>query len=120
MNEQPRRARITAVVVRAPGQPGGDTRAGLEIETWLDSRGQIQPSPAERDHKRVRRFWPDREDWLGELVAVDGGWGVRAIGDDDEPVWELQVRLLRPGEYITLIRPTDAELVFRIVNVETL
>ena len=119
MSEQPRRERVTAVLVRGPGRPNGDTRAGLEMEVCLDSRGQMATAGASNGPWRLRRFWPDREDWLGELVAVDDGWGVRAIGGDDEPVWELQVRLLRPGEYITLIRPSDAESVFRIVNVES-
>ena len=66
----------------------------------------------------MRRFWPDREDWFGELVSIDGGWGIRGTRGDDEPMWELQSHILRPGEYLTLIAPDDSEWVFRIVNVE--
>ncbi len=116
----PRLSRLTAVLTRGPGQPGGDTSCGIEIELCLDQRGQIQPACAGDKPWRVRRFWPDREDWRGELVAVEDGWGVRSSGSDDEPIWELHGRMLRPGEYITLVRPADSESVFRIVNIEAL
>jgi hypothetical protein len=119
MNE-PRLSRLTAVLARGPGLPHGDTRCGLELDLCLDLRGQIQAACIEEGPWRVRRFWPDREDWRGVLVPVEDGWGVRSAGGDDEPVWEMQGRVLRPGEYITLVRPTDAELVFRIVNIEAL
>jgi hypothetical protein len=52
-------------------------------------------------------------------VAVDEGWGIRGTRGDDEPVWELHSRIMRPGEYLTLVGPDDAESLFRIVNVET-
>jgi hypothetical protein len=117
---EPRLSRLTAVLARGPGQPEGDPRCGIEIDLCLDQRGQIEPACATDEPWRARRFWPDREDWWGELVAVDDGWGLRSTGGDDEPVWELHGRLLRPGEYITLVRPNDAESVFRIVNVEAL
>lgn len=112
-------SRLTAVLARGPGQPDGDPRCGLEVELCLGGWGATEaPSPADPPW-RVRRFWPDRPDWHGEIVRVEGGWGVRGVGgDDDEPVWELKGGSLRPGEYITLVRPSDAELVFRIVNVE--
>lgn len=119
MNE-PSLSRLTAVLASGPGLPAGDTRCGLEVELCLDLRGQIQPACAEDRPWRVRRFWPNREDWLGVLVPVEDGWGVRSAGGDDEPIWELHGRVLRPGEYITLMRPTEGELVFRIVNIEAL
>ncbi|MGH7212790.1 MAG: hypothetical protein ACREF1_15170 [Acetobacteraceae bacterium] len=117
---EPRLSRLTAVLARGPGQPDGDSRCGIEIDLCLDARGQILPTCDSDEPWRVRRYWPDRGDWLGELVAVGDGWGVRNTGGDDDPVWELHGRLLRPGEYITLVRPTDAESAFRIVNVEAL
>ena len=118
---EPRLSRLTAVLARGPGQPSGDPRCGLEIDLCLDPRGHIEASCSPDQPWRVRRFWSDRPDWHGELAPVDEHWGVRSIGGgDDEPVWELQGGVLRPGEYITLVRPSDAEFVFRIVNVETL
>lgn len=101
--------------------PGGDVRAGLEIEALLDRSGALDVPAGARVAGRVRRYWPDRGDWTGELVRLDDGWGLRGSGEgDDAPVWELQGRSVRPGEYITLVRPTDAESVFRVVNVEAL
>ncbi|MGA9865474.1 MAG: hypothetical protein WBQ75_03430 [Acetobacteraceae bacterium] len=115
-----RLSRVTAVLARGPGQSSGDPRCGIEIDLCLDSRGQIAPTCGSDEPWRVRRYWPDRADWLGELVAIGQGWGVRNTGGDDEPVWDLHGHILRPGEYITLVRPNDAESVFRIVNVEAL
>ena len=118
---EPRLTRVIAVLARGPGQSDGDPRCGLEIELCLDGWSAGAAPSATDPPWRVRRFWPDRADWHGEIVRVDGGWGVRGVGgNDDEPVWELHGRSLRPGEYITLVRPSDAELVFRIVNVEAL
>ncbi len=116
----PRLTRLTAVLARGPNQPNGDTACGIEIELCLNARGQIEAACAGEEPWRVRRFWPDREDWHGELVPLDDGWGVRGTQGDDEPVWELHGRTLRPGEYITLVRPDDVELVFRIVNIESI
>ena len=118
MTEPPRLVRVTATLTRAPNLPNGDARVGLEIEACLDARGHIDANCVPLTAWRVRRYWPDREDWRGELVPIDDGWGIRGADGDDEPVWELQGGVLRPGEYITLIRSTDAESVFRIVNVE--
>jgi hypothetical protein len=114
-----RLSRVTAVLARGPSQPAGDTTCGIEIELCLGARGQIEAACAGEEPWRVRRFWPDREDWHGELVSVDGGWGIRSTRGDDEPVWELQSYILRPGEYLTLVGSDDSEWVFRIVNVET-
>ncbi len=118
---EPRLSRLTAVLARAPGRPEGDPQCGIEIELCLDQRGQPRATCPDAAPWRVRRFWPDRDDWQGELVALEDGWGVRGSGDDDDdPVWEMQSRMLRPGEYLTLMRPNDGELVFRIVNVEAI
>ncbi|MBV9118386.1 MAG: hypothetical protein JOY63_13610 [Acetobacteraceae bacterium] len=117
--EAPRLSRMTAVLARGPDRPNGDIGRGLEIELCLGARGQVEASSAGEAPWRVRRFWPDRGDWHGELVAIDGGWGIRGTRGDDEPVWELHGGIMRPGEYLTLVGPDDAELLFRIVNVET-
>jgi len=117
--DAPRLSRVTAVLARGPDRPNGDTARGLEIELFLGALGQIETSSAREAPGRVRCFWPDRRDWHGELVAIDGGWGIRGTSGDDEPVWELHGRIMRPGEYLTLVGPDDAELLFRIVNVET-
>jgi hypothetical protein len=112
------RARVVAVLSRAPGLPEGDPRAGIEITAFLDPNGALD---ATAPPGIVRRYWPDREDWTGELVSIDEGWGIRETGSgDDAPVWALQGGVLRPGAYVTLVRPTNEESVFRVVNVEPL
>ncbi len=118
--DAPRLSRVTAVLARGPDRPSGDTGRGLEIGLCLGAGGQIEASCAEDTPWHVRRFWPDRKDWHGELVTVDEGWAIRGTRGDDEPVWELQGRIFRPGEYMTLVGPDDSEWLFRIVNVETL
>ena len=117
--DAPRLSRVTAVLARGPDRPSGETGCGLEIELCLGAGGQVEASCPGEAPWRVRRFWPDRRDWYGELVAIDGGWGIRGTRGDDEPVWELQGRIMRPGEYLTLVGPDGTELLFRIVNVET-
>lgn len=116
MASEQRLYRVTAVLARGPGLPGGDTEARLVIDVPLDGSGAL----AEGATGTVRRSWPDREEWLGELVPLDDGqWGLRGSGTgDDAPVWEMQARMMRPGEYLTLLRPNDAESAFRVVNVE--
>jgi hypothetical protein len=49
---------------------------------------------------------------------LETGWALRNERSPDEPLWELDVRVLRPGEYITLRRPDGADAVFRVVSVE--
>jgi hypothetical protein len=121
VSEAVRRHRVTAVLVRGPGLPAGDVRAGLEMEVALDPSGELHILPDSTWAGRIRRRWPGRPDWEGELVRLDDAWGVRGLVDgDNAPVWELQGRSLRPGDYLTLVRPNDAESVFRVVNVETL
>lgn len=119
MAEEARRHRISAVLIRGPGQPDGDVVATLEIEAPLDRNGALLDPGEGRTAGQVRRSWPDRPAWKGELVRLETGWGLRGTGEgDDSPVWELQGRPVRPGEYLTLVRPNDAESVFRVVNVE--
>ncbi|MDQ2801744.1 MAG: hypothetical protein M3Y41_03290 [Pseudomonadota bacterium] len=112
-------SRVTAVLVRAPGLPEGDTRTGVELTVCLDQRGQIQASCPGDAPWPVRRFWEGRQDWHGALVPVASGWAVCGA-NEDAPLWELQARVLRPGEYLTLLSPDQGETQFRIVNVETL
>jgi len=115
----PPRYRVTAILARGPGLPAGDTSATLEMEVCLDANAALAAPKGCGPAGTARRTWPDREPWSGELVPLDGRWGLRGVGEgDDAPVWELQGRVMRPGEYVTLVRPTDEESVFRVVNVE--
>ncbi len=114
-------AKITALLAQAPGLPEGDITHGLELHACLTGQAQIDAAAYLVDPLpwRVRRNWPDREDWWGELIRVDGeGWALRRQGGEDEPLWDFVFGILRPGEYVMLRRPSGEELVFRIVQVE--
>jgi hypothetical protein len=50
---------------------------------------------------------------------LETGWAVRHERSPDEPFWELDVRLARPGEYLTLRRTDGDDAIFRIVSVKT-
>jgi len=110
--------RVVALLASGPGLPLGDVAQGLELTVQLTSQGQIDP--ADDPHEfRVRRFWPDREDWQGALEWLDTGWAVRSERSTDEPLWQLDVRIVRPGDYVTLRRPDGGDAIFRIVSVES-
>ncbi len=115
-------ARVVALLAHAPGLPEGDVAHGMELRLRLAPQGQIDIPAYERDPQpwRCRRYWPHRQDWWGELIRVDDGdgWALRAEGDPDEPLWSLSLSRLRPGEHLSLRRPSGEELVFRIVQVE--
>ncbi len=106
-----------ALLANAPGFPEGDVGQGIELAVALTGQGQIDPAAA-GDGFRARRFWPDREDWQGAIESLDTGWAMRNERGPDEPLWEIEVRVVRPGDYITLRRPDGANAVFRIVSVD--
>ncbi len=112
-------ALIRALLAQGPGLPDGDTERGLELRVCLTPQGLIDLPAWEADPLPwpARRFWPDRPDWSGELIRVEEMWALRARSDD-EPLWDFEARVLRPGDYVTLRRPDGEELVFRIVSVD--
>ena len=105
-----------ALLASGPGFPEGDLNQGLELSVALTAQAQIDPAPT--GEFRVRRFWPERDDWQGALEFLETGWALRNERSPDEPLWELDVRVVRPGEYVTLRRPDGADAVFRVVSVE--
>jgi len=107
--------RIIALLASGPGHPEGDVAQGIELTVPLTPQGQIEPAAA---GAAVRRFWRDREDWTGALEMIDAGWALRSTRSADEPLWEFDLRILRPGEYVSLRRPDGEDAVFRIVSVE--
>jgi hypothetical protein len=109
--------RVMALLASGPGFPEGDVAQGLALSVRLTGQGQIDPSGA-HDEFNARRFWPDRDDWQGAMEWLETGWALRHHSSADEPLWELDVRTVRPGDYITLRRPEGGDAIFRIVSVE--
>ena len=113
-------ARVTMLLVHAPGRPEGDLSDRLDLQVCLTSQGQID-APAYRADPApwpFHRLLPDGTDKVGELVALDPGWALRGTHAEDDPLWVLEGKVFRPGELVTLCRPGGEELVFRVVNVE--
>ena len=113
-------AKVLSLLARGAGHPEGDTDTGLELTACLTPNAHLDAAAFEHSPLPwpVRRTWPDREDWHGELVRVDEGWAIRAARGDNEPLWDVTTKIVRPGEYVTLRRPDGEELIFRIVGVE--
>lgn len=113
-------AQVRTLLASAPGTPEGDTRIGMDLRVCLTPLGQFDHAMFLTDPLPwpVQRFWPDRADWHGEIIQVDGAWAIRSERGDNEPVWTIEVGQVRPGEYLTLRRPDGDELVFRVVQVE--
>jgi hypothetical protein len=113
-------AKITALLAHGPGQPEGDVAHGLEMRLCLTPEARIDFAAYQADPLpwRTRRFWPDREDWAGELIRVDESWALRSQRGEDEPLWDFIPAIMRPGEYLTLRRPSGEELIYRIVQGE--
>lgn len=117
--------KILALLAAGPRMPTGSIEHGLELNVALTPQGQIDPAAYFADPApwRARRFRPGREDWRGEVVLVDegnveAGWALQGEQGMDEPVWTLEARICRPGDYVNIRRPDGEELVFRIVAVE--
>jgi hypothetical protein len=92
----------------------------MELRVCLTPLAHIDPVAFASDPLPwpVRRFWPDRADWRGEVIRVDDSWAVQSAQGDDGPVWDLGAGIVRPGEYISLRRPDGEEWVFRVVSVD--
>lgn len=115
----PALSRVTALLAYGPGAPEGDIHQGLELVAALGPDGRISADAYYADPRawRARRFRPDRPDWIGDLVREDENWALRGAPAEDGPLWFLDARGLRPGEYLTLRRPDGEEFSFRVVNV---
>ena len=100
--------KILALLAAGPGLPMGSIEHGLQLHVLLTRQGQIDPAAYFADPApwRARRFRPGRPDWQGEVVLVneaniDAGWALRGEQGMDEPVWALEARIYRPGDFIS-------------------
>jgi hypothetical protein len=109
-------ARIILLLASGPGQPGGDVLHRLELHMALTPQGVPDEAALAAGPWPARRTLPDGRCWLGDIIRTAEGWALR--GHAAPPHAALEIKLLRPGEYITLW-PADGEaLVFRIVEVQ--
>jgi len=111
---------ITMVLANAPGKPDGDVsdrvviQAALTLQTILDDAAHDDAGgswPAERTRA-------DGTTRALELVRLDGEWSMRSTRGEDEPLWRVEARSIRPGEYVTLHRPDGDSLMYRVVGVD--
>ena len=121
-------ALVHAILTAGPGLPEGDLAQTLRLHGCLTAQGTLDAAmfAAAPEPWLVERGFPDRDDWTGELVQVDDGltgaptaWAIRSLRGDNEPLWVMDHKLLRPGDYLTLRRPDGEQLVFRIVGVDS-
>lgn len=116
-----RLAKVTMILAYAPGRPEGDLSDRLELLAALTPQGQLDDAAfaaGDLPWPSVRVL-PDGSERHGELVPLASGWALRSVRSQDEPLWALEGRVLRPGELVTLRRPDGEEHIFRVVNVET-
>jgi hypothetical protein len=112
--------KVTMLLAYGPDAPDGDTADGLELHACLTALGELDEQAYSVDPGgwHARRFRPDRPDRHVALVRLEDGWALRSPESDDAPVWPIEAKMFRPGEYATLRPPAQPELVFRIVSVE--
>jgi hypothetical protein len=112
---------VTMVLAYAQDRPEGDVSDRLEMKAVLTPQGQIDEQAWLADPLPwpATRTLPDGTTRPAEVVQVDTGWALRGTHADDDPLWTLNGRVFRPGELITVHLPTGADLIFRVVNVET-
>ena len=115
-----RLAQILAVLATAPEHTdfGPDTTLEMLVCLTPDARIDAAATVQAREYCRVRRFRAGVEEWSGILIRLEDGWALRSDRGEDEPLWPIKARALRPGEYLTVCPPDGGELLFRIVNVE--
>jgi hypothetical protein len=113
-------ALVTLVLAFAAGRPEGDVSDRLELRVTLTPQGHIDEAAWHADPEPwpFRRMLPSGAERPGEVVLEEGSWALRGSHSDDAPLWVMVGRVFRPGELVTLRRPTGEEMVFRVVNVE--
>ena len=108
--------KISMVLAHGPGKPDGDLSDRMTLTAELNAQGHLDP---EQEAATALRERPDQPDKPSVLVAQEGGWVLRGLHSDDDPLWTIDARVLRPGEAVVLRRPDGEELIYRIVASET-
>ena len=111
---------ITAVLVSGPNQPQGDPGQVLTLHVPLTSDAQLDAATISDAGERVTVELATSGHilWSARLTVFDDRWAVRFSGGEEGPLWQLDARVLRPGEYLTLYPENHGDQSYRIVNVE--
>ena len=110
-------ARVVMLLAFGPGQPDGDVGNRLELTVALTPQGGLDEAAFGEAPWATRRLLPDGRELAGQLVRAGDGWVLLGPAGEDGPAWDLEGRVFRPGEYVTLRRPNGDELIFRVVDV---
>ncbi len=116
----PTLARVVAVLTAAPGLPEGDLAHVLELYVPLTSDGQLDAdrfAPVAA-YCRAELVQSGTVAWSSPVLRTDQGWAVRPGLTEEGPLWRIEARAVRPGDYLTLFPPDGGDRAFRIVNVE--
>ena len=121
--------RIRLALARSKEFPSGSATRGYEFVAPLSADGHIDPElwQEHRAHCRVRRFWDDKEEQLGQLVHKPGGseharwvfdYDLETV-DDDESGYRFGAHRFITGEYVS-IQGEGGELhTFQVASVES-
>lgn len=116
---------IRLALARDPDFPEGSDERGYELVAPLGQDGHIDAAEwrKQRQHCRVRRFWPGEDDEHGHLIHTQGRtwafhYDIDGDPDEDEPGFKFDSHVFAPGEYVS-IREHDGQLrTFRVASVK--
>lgn len=112
--------KVEMVLARGPEQPDGDTENRLSVRLCLTPQAQLDPlawraGPDPWLLTRRRGGQPPR---TAEITRVDDNWALRPLAHDDEPLWDVEAGVVRPGELVRLRTPQGDELTYLVVAVD--
>ena len=112
--------KLTMLLAQGPGLPDGDLEDRLVMRLNLNALGQIDVDA----YNSAPMPWLATRERHGsephhlEVIRLDEGWALQSTRSEDDPVWTFEGHVYRPGELVSLRRPSGDELLFRIVAAE--
>lgn len=111
---------VIMVLARGPGLPEGNLNDRLELDVQLTAQGQLDTAAWETGNTPwlTTRQRPEQLRRDGELVKIEGGWAIRGLDHEDDPLLAFNAGIVRPGELAIVTRLDGEDLVYRIVAVD--
>ncbi len=110
---------VTLVLAAAAGRPEGDISDRIVLRAALTQQETLDAGVHEGAGSwAAQRTLPDGTVRPLDLVRAEDVWLLRSTRHEDEPLWRVESRTIRPGEYVTLTRPDGETLTYRVVGVE--